>query len=67
MDFGNWQESTHERLKSDKYIVLEHRDENGRLIVEGDIEEFLKDMHCISLEEANKRLWDLKDKSTEHL
>ncbi len=67
MDFGNWQDDMHESLKSDKYTVSKERNEKGCYVVEGDMEEFLKDMHCISLEEANKRLWNLKDKSTEHL
>lgn len=61
MDFGNWQRSINESIKSDKYTVLEQRDENGRLIVEGDMDEFLKDLHCISLEEANKKFSDLKN------
>lgn len=63
MNFGNWHRSINESVKSDKYTILEKRDEKGRLIVEGDMDEFLKDLHCISLDKANKKFSELKMKN----
>ena len=63
MDFGNRHRSINELVKSDKYTILEKRDKKGRLIIEGDIDEFLKDLHCISLDEANKKFSELKMKN----
>ncbi len=62
MDFGNWDRSIHEMARSSKYTVSEKRDDKGRFVVAGDIGAFLKDLHCIELSEAMKKLNELKDR-----
>ncbi len=58
MDLGNYKDFLNEltTIKSPKYSVSKQRDDKGRLVVDGDIEAFLKDLHCIELSQAMTKL-----------